>query len=136
MKKISILLIFLFSLGFIKSQENENIQFVKSFVKVVTYDFYDKSEKTYENDVTFIFNFGTGKDIKQYVNGTSSIFKRVSGVEKGTTDEGEEYQFMKILDEEGTEVLSALFDDGIYTLVYLSEESEPYLRFTFIPANY
>jgi chloramphenicol O-acetyltransferase len=62
---------------------------------------------------TFVFNINNNKDITHYkADGSSAHYRKLSnGVEKGTTNDGYQYQMILVLDEDGTKCKLQLFDD-------------------------
>lgn len=63
-------------------------------------------------DNTFVFNINENGDIAHIrANGKTIIYKKLTGVEKSKTDDGEEYQIMNALDEDGNVFRLQIFDN-------------------------
>lgn len=105
----------MFISGLVYSQKE---QFKMQF-NYVSYYKNGKWSKVMEGKNTFVFNVGNGNDILLYsANNKREIFTKVSEIREGKTDDGEGYQVLDLLDEEGNEVLLFLYDIGILKLVY------------------
>ena len=80
--------------------------------------FYDSDTKTWgewkQGDNTFVININEKGDIAHLkANGETVIYKKMSGVEEGYTDEGNHhYQIIKALDEDGNVFRFQIFDDS------------------------
>lgn len=85
----------------------------------VDYDlvtFYDPETKTWskwvEADDTFVININAKGDIAHFkINGTTSIYKKLSSVEEGYIDDNKHYQIIKALDNKGDIFKFQIFDD-------------------------
>lgn len=78
--------------------------------------FYDPEEGEWSEwdkvDNTFVFNINENGDIAHIrANGKTIIYKKLTGVEKSKTDDGEEYQIMNALDEDGNVFRLQIFDN-------------------------
>jgi hypothetical protein len=63
-------------------------------------------------DVTVVFNAKGGKDIVfYYTNGNTRSFHQISSVTQSKTENGQGYQFIDCVDQDGTKVGIQLFDD-------------------------
>jgi hypothetical protein len=61
---------------------------------------------------TLVFNINDNMDIKHYTpKGEVIIYRNMGGLEDGYTKSGEHYQMLRILDDEGDEMLIQLFDN-------------------------
>ena len=64
-------------------------------------------------DITVVFNANGVRDIVfYYPNGNTRTFHQIVGMTKDVTTNGDEYQIIECLDEEGTRVAIQLFEDG------------------------
>lgn len=68
--------------------------------------YYDKDIDEWsdwkEGDNTFVMNYNDNGDIAHYkANGEMVLYKKISSVEEGETKEGDKYQIISALDEEG-----------------------------------
>jgi hypothetical protein len=108
MKKLLLFLTFLTlsKIGF--TQEKFRIDY--SYVA-----FYDSETKTWgdweEGDNTFVININEKGDVAHLkANGETVIYKKLSGVEDGYSD-GNHYQIINVLDENGDVIRLQIFDD-------------------------
>lgn len=127
MKKILIILTAL--LGVINTfsqntQNDEETQFRRDykFFYVRTPDTKKWSELK-EGNSTFLFNINTNSDVKVYwESGEKEVFRKVSKIEDGKTDDNIKYQSFKVLDEKGNEIYLFLYEDNRLLLSF-DEES-------------
>lgn len=103
-------IVLLFTIGSVIGQEKFRID----YSKVTIYDRDTKTWSDWENgDNTFVFNFNERGDIVHLMaNGETSLYKRLSDIEKDYTEpEREPYQILSALDEDGDVFMLQLFDD-------------------------
>lgn len=95
--------------------------FVRKYVSmIVTSDFVTSESK--EADVTVVFNpSGKKKIVFYFSNGNTRTYYQLEGVTEGKTNAGEEYQFIKCLDEQGVTTFIQLFDELGCLRVIISE---------------
>lgn len=85
--------------------------FVRKYVSMIITDNFITSESQ-EADVTVVFNpNGQRKIVFYFANGERRVYYQLEGVTEGKTNAGEEYQFIKCLDESGLTTLIQLFDE-------------------------
>ena len=61
---------------------------------------------------TFVINYNSNNDIMHIkADGSKVIYRKLSGIEEGTTKEGYHYQILRALDEDGDFFKFQLFDD-------------------------
>lgn len=118
MKKLLILPLFLVLTGFTGFTQSD--QFVRNYSYVRIYASFDMDDygikanewtDMQEGSNKFVFNYGDNDDVVKYDNsGNKEVFIRVSLVEEGTNDSGDDYQKIVCLDDDGTEVTVMLFD--------------------------
>lgn len=61
---------------------------------------------------SFVFNVGPRNDIVHYMaNGNKAVYRKLSDIHQDTTTDGEGYQILRVLDDDGDEILLQLFDD-------------------------
>jgi hypothetical protein len=115
MKKILLLMLLCSTITF--AQE----KFVRKYVSmIVTSDFV--TSESQEADVTVVFNAsGKRKIIFYFSNGNNRTYYQIGGVVEGKTNGGEEYQFVKCLDEKGITTYIQLFDTLGCLRVIISE---------------
>lgn len=95
--------------------------FVRKYVSMITTNNFVKSEVE-DADVTVVFNPNHQKRIIFYFsNGNNRVYYQLEGVTTGKTNAGEEYQFIKCLDEEGITTFIQLFDELGCLRVIISE---------------
>lgn len=94
-------------------QHEEPSKFRRDYSVVSIYNFDTKKWSEWKDgDNTFVFNINDNGDIAHYkASGETVIYKNVSKVEEGSTNSGENYQAIKVLDEDGTVFRLQLFDD-------------------------
>jgi hypothetical protein len=78
---------------------------------------YDESTEKWgewkKGSNTFVFNINENKDICQYKsNGELEIFFKISDIEKEQTNDGENYQIFKELDENGNVLSIQYFENS------------------------
>jgi len=85
--------------------------FVRKYVSMITTNNFVKSE-IQDADVTVVFNSDKQNKIVFYFsNGNNRVYYQLEGVTEGKTNAGEQYQFIKCLDEEGITTFIQLFDE-------------------------
>jgi hypothetical protein len=116
MKKILLLLMLL--LGTMTFAQET---FVRKYVSmIVTSDFV--TSESQDADVTVVFNpNGKKKIVFYFSNGNTRTYYQLEGVTEGKTNAGEEYQFIKCLDEQGVTTFIQLFDELGCLRVIISE---------------
>jgi hypothetical protein len=100
-------------------QNDENNQFRRDykFISLGNLD-TNKWSELKESNNTFVFNVDSNKDIKVFwANGEKEIFRKVSEIRDGKTDDDIKYQFMTVLDEKGNEIFLFLYEDNSLLLV-------------------
>ena len=110
MKKLIFTLALTFIAHFSFSQTD---QFRVDFNLVTFYDSdTDKWKEWQEGDNTFVLNFNDNNDIAHYKpDGTVAYYRNLGGLEVGYTENGDRYQILNALDEDGYEISVQLFDD-------------------------
>lgn len=111
MKKLIFTLALTFIAHFSFSQTD---QFRVDFNLVTFYDSdTDKWKEWQEGDNTFVLNFNDNNDIAHYKpDGTVAYYRNLGGLEVGYTKNGDRYQILNALDEDGYEISFQLFDDN------------------------
>ena len=85
--------------------------FVRKYVSMIITDNFIASESQ-PADVTVVFNpNGQRKIVFYFANGQRRVYYQLEGVTEGKTNAGEEYQFIKCLDEAGITTFIQLFDE-------------------------
>jgi hypothetical protein len=116
MKKILLLLMLL--LGTMTFAQET---FVRKYVSMIVTDNFITSESQ-PTDVTVVFNpSGQKKVFFYFSNGNRRVYYQLEGVTEGKTNAGEEYQFIKCLDEAGVTTFIQLFDELGCLRVIISE---------------
>lgn len=106
------LVIFLILYAAINAKAQEKFRVDYNYIAV-----YDPQSETWGDwqmgDNTFVINVNNRGDIAHLkANGETVIYKRLSGVEEGYTNEGgHHYQIMSALDDEGDVFRFQLFDE-------------------------
>jgi hypothetical protein len=76
-------------------------------------------EKT---DVTVVFNPNGVRDIViYYTNGGSLTLHQISGAEEGKTKDGDGYQIVRCIDQDGGKLAVQLFDDDTCMRILIAE---------------
>ena len=93
-------------------------RFRKDYSHVAIFDFSTSSWSEWESgNNTFVININDNGDVQHYKpNGTSEIYRRVSKIEEKYLDNGERYQTMSCLDEDGLRFELSLFDNSFLGL--------------------
>ena len=95
--------------------------FVRKYVSMIVTNNFVTSESQ-DADVTVVFNSGGRKKIVFYFsNGNTRTYYQLEGVTEGQTHAGEQYQFIKCLDEQGITTFIQLFDELGCLRVIISE---------------
>jgi hypothetical protein len=81
--------------------------------------FYDKDTEEWsewqQGENTFVLNFNDNNDIAHYKpDGGVAFYRNLGGLEIGYTKNGDRYQIVNALDEDGYKISFQLFDD--YTI--------------------
>ena len=85
--------------------------FVRKYISMIITDNFITSESQ-PADVTVVFNpNGQRKIVFYFSNGNRRVYYQLEGVIEGKTNSGEEYQFIKCLDEAGITTFIQLFDE-------------------------
>jgi hypothetical protein len=89
---------------------------------------YDPETETWDDGSkgsnTFVFNANDNNDvITYYASGKKEVLRKISTVSEGTDKKNRKYQGVELLDEEGTEVMLFLYEDGDVLLVWKSGEA-------------
>ena len=85
--------------------------FVRKYISMIVTDNFIASESQ-PADVTVVFNSnGQRKIVFYFANGQRRVYYQLEGVTEGKTNAGEEYQFIKCLDESGLTTFIQLFDE-------------------------
>ncbi len=111
MKPAYILLLFLLMPLCSAAQVEEQGRFRNDYNVVAYYEVAeDKWTDWKQGETTFILNYNSNSDIKVfYPNGKQELLRKISPIENGKTDDGEEYQSLRVLDGEGIEATFQLF---------------------------
>ena len=95
--------------------------FVRKYVSMILTENFIASESQ-EADLTVVFNPNEQRKIVFYFgNGERRVYYQLEGVTTGKTNAGEEYQFIKCLDEKGVTIFLQLFDELGCLRVIISE---------------
>ena len=95
--------------------------FVRKYVSMILTENFIASESQ-EADLTVVFNPNEQRKIVFYFgNGERRVYYQLEGVTEGKTNAGEEYQFIKCLDEKGMTIFLQLFDELGCLRVIISE---------------
>ncbi len=108
--KLKQLLCILFLLPMICFSQNK---FRNDYNNVAFYNANSKSWSDWESGFnTFVININDNGDIAHFkANGDRVIYRNLSDVEEGETDEGFHYQIIKALDDDGDVFYFQIFDD-------------------------
>ena len=114
MKKLLLLTFLLFS--FISTAQD-------AFVRKYTKMYSNKPEKRSECNVNVVFNSeGTDADITMYFLGgkTFNFYRTENKIEKGIDNNGESYQLVICINDEGTKVGLQIYDeDSTFRILFL-----------------
>jgi hypothetical protein len=106
MKKLLLGALLLLSMS-VFSQET----FVKKYTSMVSKS-KDVLQPWEKIDVTVVFNPKGAKDIVfYYANGNTRSLHQITSVTQGKTEDGQGYQFIECVDQDGAKVGVQLFDD-------------------------
>jgi hypothetical protein len=106
MKKIIILIIVLIVSFTVSAQEDT---FTKRYTSMIAIKNNVAEEET-SADLTVVFNYQGQKVIKFYYgSGTIKVLSQISKVEEGKTKSGQEFQLIKVLDNDSGEEFSLQF---------------------------
>lgn len=95
--------------------------FVRKYVSMILTENFIASESQ-EADLTVVFNPNEQRKIVFYFgNGERRVYYQLEGVTEGKTNAGEQYQFIKCLDEKGVTIFLQLFDELGCLRVIISE---------------
>ena len=109
MKNLLLFTLFIFNCSFSFAQN----QFRRDYDLITFYDPETKEWGDWQDAThTLVFNINDNMDIKHYTpKGEIIIYRNMGGYEDGYTTSGEHYQMLRILDDEGDEMLIQLFDN-------------------------
>jgi len=109
MKAILLTLFLVISLASFSQEDVETFRRDYNWISVFAEDEWSPVE---ELKCTFVFNINDNGDVKFYNanKGTTITYRAIGGVETGVTDNGEGYQIIFVLDDDGDECLLQLFD--------------------------
>jgi hypothetical protein len=95
-------------------------RFRRDYNYIAVYDPQDKEWSDWQEGTnTVVFNVNDNGDIKiYYASGEYEVFRKISEVYEDSADDGEEYQIVAILDEDGEEMALQLFNNGNMKLIY------------------
>lgn len=114
----------LFMWIFIAAYSQQNYSTSERFRRDYDYvSFYDQYTEKWgvwqEGTNTVVFNVNNNGDIKiYYASGKNEIFRKITGVEIGYTNDRNRYQAIGVLDYEGNQLILQLFDNGDMRLIY------------------
>ena len=95
--------------------------FVRKYISMILTENFIASESQ-QADLTVVFNPNEQRKIVFYFgNGERRVYYQLEGVTEGKTNAGEEYQFIKCLDEQGVTTFIQLFDELGCLRVIISE---------------
>lgn len=96
------------------STTTESTKFRRDYNYIAVYDPQTETWGDWQaGDNTFVINVNEKGDIAHLkANGETVIYKKLSGVEEGTTNAGDHYQIIKALDEDGDVFRFQLFDNS------------------------
>ncbi len=106
MKKILI-----YSLLLLSITASAQDTFVKKYTAYVTRE-NDVLQPWVYSEVTVVFNANNLRDVVfYYTSGKKRTLHQITGAVKGVTDNGDAYQVIDCVDDDGTELTVQLFDD-------------------------
>ena len=114
MKKLLIITAFLmFTLTSISQKT-----FVKKYTSYITVNTETKTKSAWEDlDLTVVFNEKETDNIVMYYPDRVKKLYKVGVVENGKTTDGDSYQAIECIDDEGDKVYLQLFQDGLRLLI-------------------
>ena len=111
MKNFISIILFIFSVNKLNAQDT----FVKKYTSFVTKD--DKGISEWKTiSLTVVYNEKETDDVVLYYPNKTKRLYKIGNIEEGKTNNGEEYQIIKCIDEEGVEINLQLFDDTLRLL--------------------
>ena len=110
MKKIILFASFMLLFSFFMEAQN---QFRLDYNNVA---FFDTETKTWSDwelaEHTLVFNINENQDVKHYTaKGDVIVYRNMGNKQVGETKDGEHYQMIDFLDEEGNELTLKIFDN-------------------------
>ena len=100
--------LFIFSVNKLNAQDT----FVKKYTSFVTKD--DKGISDWKTvSLTVVYNEKVTNDVVMYYPNKTKRLYKIGNIEEGETNNGEEYQLIKCIDDEGVEIRLQLFDDSL-----------------------
>ena len=110
MKKIILFASFMLLFSFFMEAQN---QFRLDYNNVA---FFDPEVKTWSDwelaEHTLVFNINENQDVKHYTaKGDVIVYRNMGNKQVGETKDGEHYQMIDFLDEEGNELTLKIFDN-------------------------
>ena len=108
-----IICFFIFFLFLANPSYGQNEKFRMDYNYVASYDTQSKEWDDWKEGYnTFVLNYNENNDILHIKgNGNKVIYRKLSGVEEGTTSTGKHYQILRALDEDGNAFRFQMFDD-------------------------
>ena len=108
MKNLILIILFIFSVNKLNAQDT----FVKKYTSFVTKD--DKGISDWKTvSLTVVYNEKVTNDVVMYYPNKTKRLYKIGNIEEGETNNGEEYQLIKCIDDEGVEIRLQLFDDSL-----------------------
>ena len=108
MKNLILIILFIFSVNKLNAQDT----FVKKYTSFVTKD--DKGISDWKTvSLTVVYNEKVTNDVVMYYPNKTKRRYKIGNIEEGETNNGEEYQLIKCIDDEGVEIRLQLFDDSL-----------------------
>ena len=123
MKNLILIILFIFSVNKLNAQDT----FVKKYTSFVTKD--DKGISDWKTvSLTVVYNEKVTNDVVMYYPNKTKRLYKIGNIEEGETNNGEEYQLIKCIDDEGVEIRLQLFDDSLRLFI-----GEYYIEFPPLP---
>ena len=110
MKKIILFASFMLLFSFFMEAQN---QFRLDYNNVAFFDAETKAWSDWElAEHTLVFNINENQDVKHYTaKGDVIVYRNMGNKQVGETKDGEHYQMIDFLDEEGNELTLKIFDN-------------------------
>lgn len=121
MKKLLFTLILFFLSFSLNAQENDKQQFVKNYNYARVTDSLGVQGEWCEVDCRIFFNYGGNPSkIKLYLANTVTNFSQISTTKRGTTDKGNDYFELYLMNEaNGEEIMLYYFADPKYGIRFI-----------------